>query len=210
MHKIFTPLSIIFINLIPLIGVFVFGWNTDQVIFMYCMECIMVGLFNALEMIFARKKYERSHVVGDHSENDLVSEGTASKKNLIIFFIILYFLLIVGCSKIIFHEIIHMENVYTPNFNFQLAVIAMFVGYLGNFYSRYIMTGLYKRTDAADLFYAPFRRLWILAAIIIWAQLLQGRAVANPIFYLTVMITAKLSVDIITHYYYQSKDTYID
>jgi hypothetical protein len=191
-------------------GVFVFGRTIDQLIFMYCVECMMVGLFNALEMIFARKKYDRSHVVGDHSEDDLISEGTASKKNLIIFFSVLYFLLIVGFSKIIFHEIIHMENVFTIKFNFPLVLIAMFVGYLANFYSRYIMTGIYKRTDAADLFYVPFRRLWILCAIIFSSQILLHRYTASINFYLAVMITAKLPVDLITHYYYQSKDAYVD
>ena len=37
-------------NLLPVIGVWFFGWNPKEVFIVYCLETIIIGLFNLVKM----------------------------------------------------------------------------------------------------------------------------------------------------------------
>jgi hypothetical protein len=210
MSKLFAPLSLVCINLVPLVGVFLFGWNIDQLIFLYCLECLVAGLFDITGLILARKKYDRYKIISQPSGKDLVSQATSSKSNLILFFSITYLVLVVGLSKIIFREVIHMENIFKGNFNTAMATATIFLGYLGHFYSHYIVTGKYKVTDPADLFYPPFRRVIILFALMFISQTLFTKVIPGTTFYLGVLIMGKMCIDLGTYYYFRDKSTFVE
>ena len=52
----FTPavLVLIAMNLIPLVGVFWFGWDAATIVFLYWIENVVIGILNVIKMLTAR------------------------------------------------------------------------------------------------------------------------------------------------------------
>lgn len=51
---------LIVINLIPLVGVFAFGWNAGFLMLVYWMETVVIGLFNIPKLLTTRRGREGS------------------------------------------------------------------------------------------------------------------------------------------------------
>lgn len=58
----FTPatIALILMNLIPLIGVFKFGWDAGTIVFLYWMENVIIGLLNIPKILACRSVQYRS------------------------------------------------------------------------------------------------------------------------------------------------------
>jgi len=57
-----SVLLLIAMNLIPLVGVLVFGWNIGYIMLLYWMETIVIGLFNIPKILSSRKPPQGSTV----------------------------------------------------------------------------------------------------------------------------------------------------
>ncbi|MDF2457057.1 MAG: hypothetical protein K0R51_3050 [Cytophagaceae bacterium] len=74
---------LILVNLIPAVGVLLFGWEVFDVIFIYVMETIIIGLMNILKMAFS------TVLEGKSAESPMMVHGL--KLFLIPFFTVHYF-----------------------------------------------------------------------------------------------------------------------
>ncbi len=189
MKKLAPILTLFLINSITIIGVCFLGWNIYQIILVFLMECFMVGFFNVLKMALAEKK------------SDSIGVPTSTTKTkIILFFCLHYFAFIFILSIVTLSFVIDIHKLDFWNFDFKLAFISLMIACLANFYSSYIMTGIYHTTKPDDFFFAPYGRIMILAALVFSTVCFKKKMMPVEDFYAFILVGAKFIVDLISYF----------
>ncbi len=154
-------------NLLPVIGAWFFGWNATEIFMVYCLETIIIGLFNVLKMLtvtFARKS------------DTWYSEGKAQRVSglvFILFFIVHYgifvaiqtgmFVAVSGIGKT-FHTGFFDFFINWPKYIGKDAIIMMIgfvISYGFKFLWDFIRTGEYKTISMMKLMFQPYLRIFV-------------------------------------------------
>lgn len=180
-------------NLYPLYGVLERGWGVFELIFLYWMENVVIGLFNVLKMITNRPE-------------DLA--GNLGKLFLVPFFIFHYgmFTYVHGIFVIALFapEELHLnvfglaDYIYHRDTLFGngmlTALTLLIVSHAVSFYVDYVRSGDYERTTLQEWMGAPYGRVAVLHIGLIGGGFLVA-ALGQPVAGLIVLLFLKVGMD---------------
>jgi hypothetical protein len=200
----FTDFFIILVNLVPIWGVWFSGWNPKEVFLVYCMESVIIGIYNVLMMgltTFVKKR-------------DLWQNGGASTLVsgyfFIFFFIAHYgfflflqvgmFLSIAQVGNLGFTDffsfIFHVRNYLSPETEKLLILFIVINGLI--VLKDFVIPGYYKTADLGRLMFAPYARVFVQQfCVIIGGFLLTFNL--GKVFILVFVIT-KIFFEIMINY----------
>lgn len=186
MKKFYPLLSILLVNAIPIIGVFVLGWNVFQLICIFWIESLLIGAFNLAKMAMAQKPSKDSTVI-----------KVVSKVGLIAFFCLHYFFFLLILGLFVFAMVIGKHPAGFTTVDFSLIIVTLIAGCTSRFITDYILPKKYLSTSPSQLLIAPYGRVLVLAALIFAGGFISHEGMGDNYFYLVVLVIAKLSGDIV-------------
>ena len=163
------------VNLIPLWGVWFMGWDAKQIFLVYCLETIIIGCYNLLQM----------WLITLFKKKDEWTNGT-STKFVSGYFFILFFLIHYGIFVIVQMGIfIAVSGI--PGLQWGPLGAIEFVGHLQKYLSGYaewllafftiaygigilkdfVMSGDYKTISLSQQMFAPYGRIFIQQFVVI-------------------------------------------
>jgi hypothetical protein len=179
-------------NIVPVIGALFLGWEVFPILLLFCMENVIVGIFNVLKMLLSA------------ADN---AAAQAHKIATIMFFCIHYgmFTIVHGVFVIVvfgFPKDNPLDLSALPQFfrDTQLiwGILALIISHGASFIVNYIGKREYKHTTVNDLMMQPYERVVILHLTIIFGAFMVT-LLGSPIFGLLILIVLKVIIDIIAH-----------
>lgn len=191
--------ALILVNLVPLAGVLWLGWRMFDVLMLFWMENVVIGVLNLLRMGVR-----------------LVAAAELKGLFLIPFFTLHYFGFCAGHGFILMllfgapgsglgpaQELgaggmldIVRELVREPALAWGLAAIA--ASHALSFLVNFIWGGEWRRTDIDTLMGAPYGRIMILHVVIVIGAAIVA-AIGQPIYALVLLVVLKTAVDAVAH-----------
>lgn len=185
-----SAIVLVLANLVPLGGVFLFGWQVFDILLLYWAENVIIGIVNVIRMAMCR---------------------TRDTLFLIPFFIVHYGLFCFGhlsavvalfgdaqgidSARELFFGMTFAEAVRSPLW---LGIAAIFASHLVSFFSNFVAGGEYRNTSARALMQRPYGRIVALhIAVIIGAALTEW--LGSPVMMLVVLIAVKIAMDLKLH-----------
>jgi Family of unknown function (DUF6498) len=213
-----TALALVAANLIPLVGVFAFGWDVASLLFVFWLESGVVGFFNVLRMAKAQgpianlapEKQPQMRGVGE-SEGRGSSQRTASffglsgdnsrqlasASNVVLIpFFLLHFGLFMGVHLAFL--LVAFGPPRIPPLNLVLTTAALFASHGLSYVTYYLLRGEYLRTWPANEMQRPYGRIVVMHLTIILGALLVME-VGAPAAALAVMVAVKIVIDLVAH-----------
>lgn len=201
-----AEISLLLVNLLPVIGVWFFHWSAMEVFVIYCFETIIVGIYNVLRMA----------ITGTIVKSDVWNTQGSYKTYMpaaffIIFFIIHYgffvaiqlsiFLPVSGAEKAL--GISGLKEFFTkfPGYlsvNSRWLLLAFVASYGFITVKDFILNGAYRRSSLSLLLFQPYSRIFIQQFTVIAGSLFLGFG-AGKIF-ITVFAGVKIFFDVFVDY----------
>ncbi len=152
---------IIALNLLPIWGVWQWGWTPFVIFYLFWMETLIIAFFNFLKIIFCRgDEYDSRLEISSHKYADLhVKYGSHIRKAIVylcvrLFFFFFYLLFIVVFIGFIMpkkagtHEV--LDTLLFFNRTFNLALLGFILNLAVQFIFNFILNEEYKRTHPSD------------------------------------------------------------
>lgn len=167
-----SDFALIVVNLIPLYGVWLEGWDAKQIFLVYCMETVIVGLINIIKMacvtIFVKPK--------DVWENN--GSITMQSGWLFIFFFIVHYGFFVFIQTQIFFSVTGMLPAGTffkgyakiPQLlgtNGKLLLLLFIAYYTAQNFFSFFNSGTYKTISMGRLMFEPYLRIFVQQFVVI-------------------------------------------
>lgn len=217
MNKRLSAAALILANLVPVAGVFVAGWRVFDILILYWIENVIVGLVNVLRMAtctagIGGRRFERALEKVSVPRRIALGRVDAGAK----FFMIPFFMLHYGAFC--FAHLAAVTALF-GNGEASIAPLKSLSGYLGegvtssplwlaiaailashllSFAANFIAGGEYRRTSLSDLMHRPYARIMILhVTIIIGGGLVQY--FGSPVYLLLVLVALKTLMDLKYH-----------
>jgi len=198
--SIWAVVALVVANLIPLIGVLFFGWSVWNILVIYWLENGIVGLINVLKMAVATGDEVTPGVT-------LMVNGrpatSATKMGLIPFFIVHYgiFWFVHGIFVLTlpaFFSLMSDDGMTLDLGPVVFAALGLAISHGLSFWWNFLHGGEYRRTAAAALMFAPYKRLVALHITIIFgafAVMFTGAPAAA----VAVLVAIKTAIDLGLH-----------
>ena len=192
--------ALVVANLIPLIGVLFFGWSVWNILVIYWLENGIVGVINVLKMSVATGDEVTPGVT-------LMVNGrlatSATKMGLIPFFIVHYgiFWFVHGIFVLTlpaFFSLMSDDGMTLDLGPVVFAAVGLAISHGLSFWWNFLHGGEYRRTAAAALMFAPYKRLVALHITIIFgafAVMFTGAPAAA----VAVLVAIKTAIDLGLH-----------
>ncbi len=192
--------ALVVANLIPLIGVLFFGWSVWNILVIYWLENGIVGVINVLKMSVATGDEVTPGVT-------LMVNGrpatSATKIGLIPFFIVHYgiFWFVHGIFVLTlpaFFSLMSDDGMTLDLGPVVFAALGLAISHGLSFWWNFLHGGEYRRTTAAALMFAPYKRLVALHITIIFgafAVMFTGAPAAA----VAVLVAIKTAIDLGLH-----------
>ena len=192
--------ALVVANLIPLIGVLFFGWGVWNILVIYWLENGIVGVINILKMSTATGEETASGVTFMVNGRPA---STVTKVGLIPFFIVHYgiFWFVHGIFVLTLPAFFSLmsDSAMTLDVGPVLfAAAGLAISHGLSFWWNFLHGGEYRRTAAAALMFAPYRRLVALHITIIFgafAVMFTGAPAAA----VAVLVAIKTAIDLGLH-----------
>jgi hypothetical protein len=191
---------LILVNLIPAVGVLLFGWEVFDVIFIYVMETIIIGLMNILKMAFS------TVLEGKSAESPMMVHGL--KLFLIPFFTVHYFFFVVIQTIFVFFlmnqtsqpELIPdlIWSICSEQTPIRLALLGLVISHLFSFQINYIGKREYARTGLLRLMMLPYVRIFIQQFVVIIGAFLI-MLFNTPNVFVLLLVILKIIADVFMH-----------
>jgi hypothetical protein len=171
-HLTVSDYAIIAANLVPLYGVLFLNWEVNILFLVYCLETVIIGIFNVLKMAIV------THYIRGTEDNIYLSKNKpVGGWYLILFFIFHYGLFVFIQTQIFFHSnnFLNDDHFITGYSNVIMSlgkdgrlVLWIFVlSYtIQTFYS-FGLTGQYKTIRLNRLMYQPYTRIFIQQFVVV-------------------------------------------
>lgn len=188
-----SVLALIAANLIPLAGVFMFGWEVFPLLLLFWFENVIIGCFNALKMLFAAPDQKLQW---------------AAKLFIVPFFCFHYgmFTFVHGIFVValfgggmkrgfpspatFLNEMLEQKLVW--------AVLGLFVSHGISFAHNYLIGGEFRRAGVQTLMTQPYGRIVVLHLTILLGGFLMI-ALKSPTFGLALLVVLKILLDLRAH-----------
>ncbi len=194
-------------NLLPLAGVLFLQWDAVILVIFYCMESLVIGLFNAAKMIKAEGR------ISGESRNSLAfrllqlgsyGEDTFMMKIVLVpFFVAHYGGFVIAQTYVFILVANHLMRAKYGlanflSFDFIINLTAIIFSHWYSYKKNYIESGEYKRAVPAVLMSAPYKRVTIQQLLVIlggfFLILFRG-----PVGFLVLLIGLKMIFDLRAH-----------
>lgn len=164
-------------NLIPVAGVWFGGWDARQMFLVYCLESIILGVFNVIKMAivtFVKKK-------------EVWDTGNGATAKVGGIFFILFFMVHYGMFVFIqtamfagvsgldkgmsgpFAFLFHIPQMLSPEA--QLMLYIFIAAYGLKMLTDFILSGEYKTTELGLLMFQPYGRIFIQQIVVIFGSM---------------------------------------
>jgi hypothetical protein len=198
--SIWAVVALVVANLIPLIGVLFFGWSVWNILVIYWLENGIVGLINVLKMSVATGDEVTPGVTFMVNGRPATS---ATKMGLIPFFIVHYgiFWFVHGIFVLTlpaFFSLMSDDGMTLDLGPVVFAALGLAISHGLSFWWNFLHGGEYRRTAAAALMFAPYKRLVALHITIIFgafAVMFTGAPAAA----VAVLVAIKTAIDLGLH-----------
>jgi hypothetical protein len=192
--------ALVVANLIPLIGVLFFGWSVWNILVIYWLENGIVGVINVLKMSVATGDEVTPGVTFMVNGRPATS---ATKVGLIPFFIVHYgiFWFVHGIFVLTlpaFFSLMSDDGMTLDLGPVVFAALGLAISHGLSFWWNFLHGGEYRRTTAAALMFAPYKRLVALHITIIFgafAVMFTGAPAAA----VAVLVAIKTAIDLGLH-----------
>jgi hypothetical protein len=173
-----TPeLLFIAVNLIPIFGVWFEGWDPKQMFLVYCLETVIIGLYNIIKMLIVTLIKKKD-----------VWENNGSRSMVSGFFFILFFIfhyglfvfvqtsMFIGVSSFKdsalgspFTFFFRLPSLLSPEAQLLLFI---FIGVYGvQMMMDFIVSGTYKTISLGTLMFQPYLRIFIQQIVVIFGSM---------------------------------------
>jgi len=198
--SIWAVVALVVANLIPLIGVLFFGWSVWNILVIYWLENGIVGVINVLKMSVATGDEVTPGVTFMVNGRPATS---ATKMGLIPFFIVHYgiFWFVHGIFVLTlpaFFSLMSDDGMTLDLGPVVFAALGLAISHGLSFWWNFLHGGEYRRTAAAALMFAPYKRLVALHITIIFgafAVMFTGAPAAA----VAVLVAIKTAIDLGLH-----------
>ncbi len=188
-----TPVvALVVANVVPLVGVILFGWSAGEIVFLYWAENVIVGFWNLMRMLTAR-------------DNDSV--GCGGRAFIAIFFCVHFGGFCAGHGFFVW-MIIGMTGGDALVSGWQWLLIpltGLFVSHGISFVRNFIIGGERLRVKIGQLMIRPYSRIVMLHVGII-AGAMPVMLLGSPLPLLVLLIAFKIGFDIKLHVKSHAKD----
>ena len=192
-QKGFVPsvFFIILVNLIPIFGVYFFHWNQYDIIFLYWVEGIVIGIFTAVKMAMAKNATLKP------SSSDSLDEQSVHimlKVFLIPFFLMHYGIFTLGHGIFIFKMFLPRSTFFI-NGDFKALLIffiATIISHGVSFIVNFIKKKEYERKTTGQYMMSPYPRVIVMHLVIIFGAVVFGNVIV-------LFVILKTVIDILLH-----------
>jgi hypothetical protein len=182
--------ALILFNLVPLAGLYFFGWNLSSIMVLYWFENVIIGFFNVIKMSKAKGQKPQTKLYSGKK-----SVTIAQKSSTIRFFMVHFGMFTLGHGVFVF--VLFGRDL--PSFSSLLpAALCLFVSHGISYAYNFIRNEEYKRVAFQDLFFQPYKRIFIMHITIIVGAFIAFNFEQPPLF-LVVLVFLKIVVDIFSH-----------
>lgn len=188
--------GLIVANLVPLVGVVVFGWNLHSLLVGYWLESGVIGAAFLAKL---------RHAAGEDDPDDLPPIGVLtdaldeSKRTIAGSFLSYYGVFWIGHGSIVWSLPLNWTNIDNAALDVvAVTLLSLVVYHAVSYRVNYVGQGEYRRTGPVTLMVDPYRRLFVLHL----AVLLGGIAISRfgaPVGALAVLILMKTTLDLWSH-----------
>lgn len=176
-----TALLLVAANLVPLAGVFYFGWAVYEILLLFWAENLIIGLYTLARFVTV---YRRN--------------GDGSVWLLMPFFCFHYglFTLVHGAFVMtVFRPEAHDGG---QALGLWIPLLALLVSHGASYVMNFLGDGEYRRTSGKDLMIAPYRRVMILHVTIVGGGFLVSW-LGEPLHALALLVVLKIVIDVAAH-----------
>ena len=196
---------LILMNLIPVYGILFLGWKAFDVVFIYVVETVIIGLLNIFKMAFCTVM--QSGEAG--SQSSMIVH--LLKIFMIPFFIIHYFFFIAIQSVFVFSFLknqsaanfleIPLSFWQTINSNSELSIsiLSILFSHIFSFLLNYIGNKEYARIGLPILMFMPYIRIFIQQFVVIFGILLMT-IFNTPDMFVLLLVFFKIMADAGMHW----------
>ena len=205
-------ISLILVNIVPLVGVFL-GWSLFSVLFFYWFESLVIGFFNIFKMLIAPAfptwYNKQSRLLP--SSIKLVSRLLSLPfKLFIIFFFIIHYGIFMTGHLFLINTISSLPWGLLGNFvlNFSLLkelilgslfpLLPIFISHGISFFHNFIGKQEYKKTSTQQLMMLPYKRVILMHITLLFGGFLLILT-GMPIYLILLFIILKIIVDLKAH-----------
>ncbi len=203
-RKYFSVWVLILVNLIPAAGVVFMKWDVFDVIFIYVLETVIIGLLNMLRMAFCTTLEEK--VKGRMPSS---SQSVNWLKLFLIPFFSLHYFFFVGVQLVFVFVLLKKSNDFEEIFSLvwdfcminpqtRLALGGLLISHCFSFLINYIGNGEYARMGLARLMIQPYTRIFIQQIVVIAGAILVIVFNTSDVFVL-LLVFLKIIVDVRMH-----------
>ncbi len=191
-------------NLLPIVGVWAWGWDPKEIFLVYCLETIIIGLFTLLKMAV---------VTLVRKNDDWYTEGKKTKQSGLFFmiFFLMHYGLFVGIQMSIFFGVSGIGkgtglNLFSffykwPSLlsNDTLILLAVFiVCYAAKFVTDFILTKEYRTIPLMKLMFQPYGRIFVQQFAVIFGSMFLSFG-AGKIF-ICIFALVKIMFEVFVNY----------
>ena len=182
MKRNISAISLVLANLVPLAGAIFLDWNAGQVVFLYWLESLIIGVLNIFKINKASARDQ--------------AKKNQSKKFLVSFFMFHYgIFMFVHLIFVLIIFKIDIVSFWSLLLSFACLVASHLVSYQANFIGK----REYQKVSPSKQLFAPYKRVIVMHFTIFgagWALISFG---GDGIAGLAVLVIIKIVVDLASH-----------
>jgi hypothetical protein len=195
-----SVVALLLANLVPVAGVFLFGWEVSSVAFLFWAEAVIIGVFNILKMICATPRNIARWIF-----KIILVPGFCVHYGAfcyaLSFFVVGLFMQAHGETRHggddrptleTYRHIIQTGNLLWP-------VIGLAASHGISFVTNYLRQGEYKSADIFKLMFHPYLRLGLLLAAMV-AGCFALAVWHMPRFMVLLLVAVKIVLDLLAHF----------
>lgn len=185
--------------MIPVYGVWFEGWNASQIFLVYCLETVIIGIFNVAKMLIVNFLVPSTYI-----SNTLTASGKLRGLFYIIFFIFHYGIFVFVQTQIFFSVsgIINTDSIFGSYAAVPEALghdgkllLLIFVAYytLHSMYN-FIVSVKNKTVSLSRLMIQPYGRIFVQQFVVILGSMFLVFSVHN--IFILILATIKFSFEL--------------
>ncbi|MEN8119272.1 MAG: DUF6498-containing protein [Bacteroidota bacterium] len=186
-----SEITLIAVNIFPIIGVIFFGWDISQVVILYVLETFLIGLFNILKMFFVK----------DGGKPFLIPFFFFHYNGFILIQSVFVVLLLGGeinDSGLLTTKTIDNLFLTFTNRDFIIAIFIIIFSHGSSFFRNFIKNREFERVKLGNLMFAPYKRIFVQQFMVIGGAMIVMLFHA-PMGFLIILIILKTFLDLRAH-----------
>ncbi|MEO1198915.1 MAG: DUF6498-containing protein [Pseudomonadota bacterium] len=180
--------ALLLVNLIPLIGVFVWNWRVFDILLLFWAENLVIGAITVLRMLTVTVTQRQLKGIGMIPFFTIHYGGFCAVHGVFLFVMFGNDGIGLGAAP----------TAIASEGNLLLPVAALAASHLVSFIVNFLWAGEYQRVTVDKLMFLPYPRVVILHVVIIFGGFAIAQA-GEPVFALVLLIALKTGLDAMAH-----------